>query len=185
MLRFVCFLLLLLVLVVPQALAAGPANGGAAQPPEDEEAEPVVEEKPMTQGELAVAIVRMLGLESEIDENIGGKATFSLNPDVTKQIYADFLTGRGVRPLGGWKINEEVTDEVLAVVVTQVTGLISEIETARRDDAAAYIEMLESRGIILTSVRDVLSEIEIINQVVDIPGLAGPYFDNLTPIRGF
>lgn len=137
----------------------------------------------MTQGDLAVAIVRMLGLESEIDQNIGAKATLLLNPAPAKQVYADFLASRGVQPLGGWKINEVVTKEVLAVVVVQVLGLLDEVENKDKPDE--YIAVLEAHDIILTSVRDVLSEIEVINPVVQIPGVAGLYFDNLSPARGF
>jgi hypothetical protein len=179
-----CFVLSLLVLTIPRALAAEPANGEATPPEGGQgEAPPVVEEKPMTQGDLAVAIVRMLGLESEIDANIGAKATLLLNPDIAKQVYANFLASRGIHPLGGWKINEPVTKEVLAVVVVQVLGLLAEVE--HPDNPDDYIAVLEAHDIILTSVRDVLSEIEVINPVVQIPGVAGLYFENLSAIRGF
>jgi hypothetical protein len=173
--KYACFVLSLLVLAAPRAFAGEPANG--------EGTPPVVQEKPMTQGELAVAIVRMLGLDSEIDENMGAKATLLLNPTVAQQVYADFLASRGIRPLEGWKINEPVTKEVLAVVVVQVLGLLGEVEN--RDNPDDYIAVLEAHDIVLTSVRDVLSEIDVINPVVQIPGLAGLYSENLTPTRGF
>ena len=166
--------LLSLFLVVP-AYAAEPGEN-------EEEAEPVVEETPMTQGELAVAIVIMLGLESEIDNHAGAKATLLLRPNGSELIHADFLSGRGVRPLEGWEINEEVTNEVLAVVVVQVLGLVWDV--GNRDDPDDYIAVLEARDLILTSVRDVLSELEAINPVVHIP-LAGLYQNNLSAIRGF
>ncbi len=170
MFRLFCTSLLLLVLAVPYVFAAEPAEAEGETPAED--AEPVVEEKPMTQAELAVAIVRMLGLENE------------LPPGATELDYIDFLRGRGVQPLPTWNPHEEVTKEVLAVVVVQVLGLLSEV--ADKENVNDYVTVLEEHDLILTSVRDVLSEIEVINPLVQIirgTSLDG-YEDNLSSIRG-
>jgi hypothetical protein len=157
--------LLILVLVVPCAYAAEPADG-------DEE-EPVVEEKPMTQGEFAIAIVRMLGLENE------------LGPDATELDYIEYLRGKGIGPLPDlrWDASAEVTNEVIAVVVIQAVGLTWAVEDPTKPEH--YVRALEEHGLILTNVRDVLSEIEVINPLVYIwPGLAGTFRDNPTSIRG-
>jgi len=84
--------------------------------------------------------------------------------------------------MDGWAIDEEVTKEVIAVVVVQVLGLVWEVED--RDSPDDYVAVLEARDLILTNVRDVLSEVEVINPVVHIP-LAGLYQDNLSATRGF
>lgn len=188
MIRVLWLTLLAVALAACQASAAEPAtpgegtdggtDGGTA-----ETGQPVVEEKPMTQGELAIIIVRMLGLEDEIDEAYGAQAGLGLRPDTFALIYCNFLAQRGVHPLGGWRPDEEVTKEVLAVVVIQITGLLGEVENL--DDAASYVAALEARDIQLASVRDVLSEIEKRNLVVQIPGrLAGVYERNLSSVRG-
>jgi hypothetical protein len=150
---------------------------------EAEVVEPVVEEKPMTQGELAIIIVRMLGLESEIDEAYGAQARLRYRPDTPAIVYCNFLADHGVHPLKGWFVDEEVTKEVLAVVVIQVTGLLAEVKNPA--DEESYVAALEARDIELSSVRDVLSEIEKRNLVVQIvPGRMGTYERNLSSVRG-
>jgi len=175
-LRFKVMVLLFLVFAVPCAYAAEPAADG------DEAGKPVVKEKPMTQAELAAVIIRMLGIESEIDQNAGAKTALLMRPNNFKMVYIDFMRSRGIQPLGGWKPNEEVTKEVLAVVVVQVLGLLSEVEDP--EDPDDYVAVLEEHDLILTNVRDVLSEIEVINLVQIIPG-SSPYDDNLSAVRGF
>jgi hypothetical protein len=189
--RFLSILLLVLALAAARGYAAEPAGGegGTAVGGEGTAdgaggAEPVVEEKPMTQGELAVAIVRMLGLESEIDANAGAKALFDLSPDLNVRVYTNFLASRGVQPLGGWDPDAPVTVDVLSVVVVQVLGLVREVDNL--DDAVAYRRVLEAHDLVLVNIRDVLSEVEVINTVQIIRGssLTGPYHDNLSPTTG-
>ena len=68
---------LLVALALPYAGAAQAAEGDTDQTADNrtgetgDETQTVVEEKPMTQAELAVIIVRMLGLSSEIHETVG------------------------------------------------------------------------------------------------------------------
>jgi hypothetical protein len=183
--RILWLTLLTVTLVACHASAAEPAgpeetNGDEAA----EAAEPVVEEKPMTQGELAIIIVRMLGLEDEIDEAYGAQAGLGLRPDTWMRVYSGFLAERGVAPFGGWRVDEEVTKEVLAVVVVLITGLFAEVEDPTKEES--YVAALEAHDIQLSSVRDVLSEIEKRNLVVQIvPGwLAGSYHRNLSSVRG-
>lgn len=183
---------LALAFVLPGVYAAEPAEGeedtsaeeNEATTPEDEAAV-VVEEKPMTQGELAIIIVRMLGLASEIDENIGTRK-LTLRSDNVALAAIDLLRSRGVQPMasqGGWQADKEVAPEVLAVVIVQVLGLLSEVEDP--NDPSAYVAALEARGLILTNVREVLSEIEVVNPVVQIiRGSSLPFEDNLSPTRG-
>jgi hypothetical protein len=182
--RILWLALLSITLVVSHAstpLAAEPE--GTGDEADAEVAEPVVEEKPMTQGELAIIIVRMLGLESEIDEAYGAQTRLRYRPDTPAIVFCNFLADHGVHPLKGWFVNEEVTKEVLAVVVVQVTGLLAEVEDPA--DENAYVAALEARDIELSSVRDVLNEIEKRNLVVQIvPGRTGTYERNLSSVRG-
>jgi hypothetical protein len=169
--RFLWVPLMLVALAVPYVYAAEPADDEGATG--TEEAEPVVEEKPMTQGEFAIAIVRMLGLNSE------------LPPDATELDYAEFLRARGIGPLPDleWDVTAEVTNDIVAVVVIQALGLVDLVEDRKKPEH--YARVLEERGLILTNVRDVLSEIEVVNPLVYIwPGMAGPYEDNLSSVRG-
>ena len=164
--------LLILALAVPCVYAAEPADGDEEETPA-EEAEPVVEEKPMTQGEFAVAIVRMLGLDNE------------LPPGATEVDYVEYLRGKGIGPLPNltWDASAELTNDVIAVVVVQVVGLTWAVEDPT--NVEHYRRVLEEHDLILTSVRDVLSEIEVVNPLVYIwPGLAGSYRDNVTSVRG-
>ena len=172
--------LLLLILAVPSAYAAEP--GGGEEEPPAEDAEPAVEEEPMTQAELAAVIIRMLGLASEVDENIGTDK-LSFRSDNSELAYTHACTVRGICPLGGWKPKEKVTLEVVAVVVTQALGLLDKVENPDRwEDYAAVLEAFDLE---LTSVRDVLSEIEVVNPVVIIlRGTSMSYGNNLSPVRG-
>ena len=179
MLRLLCMFLLIMAFAVPAAMAAEAAPNGEGTPAN--ETQPVVQEKPMTQGELAIIIVRMLGLESEIDANVGAKSTLSVRPEVSPIVYVNFLRGMGIHPLPDWDPNAEVTKEVLAVVLVQLLGLLGEVENRNLPDD--YVAVLEARDIVLTNVREVLSEIEVINPVVQIP-IGGLFQDNLSTIRG-
>jgi len=178
-LRLLFVLVLTAVLGTPAAMAAEPAETGDGTPAD--EGQPVVQEQPMTQAELAVIIVRMLGLESEIDANVGAKSTLSVRPEVSPMVYVEFLRRMGIHPLPDWDPNAEVTKEALAVILVQVLGLLAEVED--RSDPNAYVTVLEERDLILTNVRDVLSEIEVINPVIQIP-IGGLFQENLSTTRG-
>ncbi|MBN1917042.1 MAG: hypothetical protein JW889_03955 [Verrucomicrobia bacterium] len=179
MFKLICLFPMVVVLAMSAAFAAEPAANGDEAPGDAEQ--PVVEEKPMTQAELAVIIVRMLGLESEIDRSIGGKATFDVRPDIWYMAHINFLRRMGIYPLPDWDPNAEVTKEVLAVVLVQLLGLLGEVEDL--NVPGDYVAALEARDIELTNVRDVLSEIDIINPVVQIP-IGGMFQDNLSTTRG-
>ena len=139
---------------------------------EEEKPEPDKEEEQVfTQGQLAVAIVRSLGLENEIGF------------DQSVLAYANFVDGRGIRPLGGWDVNAPVTKEVLAVVVVQTLGLRSEVQDPA--NVADYITVLEDRDISIEDVRKVLSNIFVVNVITDIVGPSVPEDGPLTPIAGF
>lgn len=186
MLRLFCMVLLAAVLGIPAVIAAEPAETQEQPPPPTDgdgtaADQPVVEEQPMTQAELAVIIVRMLGLDSEIDQSVGGKSTFGVRPEVTPIVYIDFLRKMGIHPLPDWDPNAEVTKEVLAVVLGQVLGLTGLVHNPA--DPNDWIAVLEEHDIVLTNIREVLSEIEVTNPVVQIP-LGGLYQDNLSTIRG-
>ncbi len=132
------------------------------------------EEEVFTQGQLAVAIVRSLGLENEIgfDQSVQG--------------YATFLQARGIAPLIEgefmWDVNAEVTREVLAVVVVQSLGLKSYVQDLM--NISDYVVVCEDRDISIEDVRKVLSNIFVVNVLVDIVG--PPTEDTpLTPTVGF
>ena len=115
-----------------------------------------------TQGQLAVAIVRALGLEDQIGF------------DQTVQGYIAFLTGRGISPLPHWNANAPVDKETLAVVVVKTLGLMTQVQDA--DNAGDYIRVLEERDIAISAtedVRRVLSNIFVVNTLTEIVGDAG------------
>ena len=188
MIRFLSILLLILALVAVRGYAAEAAEPGEGEAVDGEstdggsEDEPVVEEEPMTQGELAIAIVRMLGLESEIDANMGAKALFSLRPELNVRVYTAFLASRGVHPLEGWDPDAPVTLDVLSVVVVQVLGLTREVSNLQ--DPVAYRRVLEAHDLIVANIRDVLSEVEVINTVQIVRGTSLPYGRPLSPTSG-
>jgi hypothetical protein len=135
-----------------------------------EEAKPEAKKGVLTQGQLAVAIVRSLGLEEEIGN------------DQSFVAYTQFLAGRGICPLAGWDINLEVTKDVLAVVVVQTLGLMSEVQD--KTNIADYIRVLDDRDISIEDVRKVLSNIFVVNVLTDIVGVT-PTDQPLTRVTGF
>jgi len=182
---------LLVALALPYAAAAQAAESDTEETADNQtgqtnnETETVVEEKPMTQAELAAVIVRMLGLSSEIHETIGTRQ-LGFRADSFALACIDLLRGRGIQPLksqGGWQPNEVVTLKVLAVIVTQVLGLTSLVEDPENPDD--YVAVLEARGLLMTNVRDVLSEIEVVNPIVQtVRGSSLPPEVPLSETRG-
>jgi hypothetical protein len=138
---------------------------------DDVKADAKKEKKAFTQGQLAVAIVRSLGLEEEIG--------FDQSPVA----YAAFLAGRGISPLNGWNVNLEVTKEDLAVVVVQTLGLMPEVQD--KTNVADYIRVLDDRDISIEDVRKVLSNIFVVNVLVDVIGGTPGGDTPLTGTTGF
>jgi hypothetical protein len=137
-----------------------------------EETKPEAKKATFTQGQLAVAIVRSLGLEEEIGN------------DQSFVAYTQFLAGRGICPIGGWDINLEVSKDVLAVVVVQTLGLMSEVQD--KTNVADYIRVLDDRDISIEDVRKVLSNIFVVNVLTDIVGTTPTDFDRpLSTVTGF
>jgi hypothetical protein len=139
---------------------------------EEAEAEPEEKEVVFTQGQLAVAIVRALGLEDQVGF------------DQTVQGYILFLAGRGISPLPHWDANAPVDKETLAVVVVKTLGLMTQVRNV--DNAGDYIRVLEERDIAISAtedVRRVLSNIFVVNTLTEIVG-AGGGGTPLTPTTG-
>ena len=155
----------LAILCIAGLFFASFANSADEVKKEDE-----AKKKAFTQGQLAVAIVRSLGLEEEIGN------------DQSLVAYALFLKGRGIAPIDGWDVNAIVTKEVLAVVVVQTLGLISEVQD--KTNVADYIRVLDDRDISIEDVRKVLSNIFVVNVLVDIVGVE-PGEEPLSTITGF
>jgi len=133
------------------------------------------EEQAFTQGQLAVAIVRSLGLENEVGF------------DQSEQGYATFLQARGIAPLIKgefmWDVNADVDREILAVIVVQALGLRSYVQDHL--NIAHYVAVCEDRDISIEDVRKVLSNIFVVNVLVDIVGPLPTEPTTLTPTVGF
>jgi len=84
----------------------------------------------ITHGDLARTIVRMMGDESKMP---AGANTLD---------YQNYLAGKGIAPLDGWRYMEPVSKGDLAVVTVRFLGL--EDKVADPEDEAAYIALLES-----------------------------------------
>ncbi len=127
---------------------------------EEVETNSIEEEDVFTQGELAVAIVRSLGLENEIGF------------DRSAQGYITFLQGRGIVPLIDgeykWDPDAEVTKEVLAVVVVQTLGLVSLVQDTTK--ISDFTRVLDDRDISIEDVRKVLSNIFVVNVLTEVIG---------------
>ncbi len=109
--------------------------------------------KPMTQGELAIIIVKALGEEDKVEASKGELA------------YIEYLKGKGIEPIPKWRCDEEVTKSVLAVVIVQALGLAKEVENLKRVDC--YINVLKERDISLEDVQKVLNNKQAVNKLVE------------------
>lgn len=163
---------LLTILSVVGLLSSLPGYcaGGTSSGPDENEEEAVT----YTQGQLAAAIVRSLGLEDEIGF------------DRTVEEYMNFLHAKGIAPLSGWDANAEVTKEVLAVVVVQTLGFGPEVRDPT--NPSAYVAVLDDHGFSLEDVRKVLSNIFVLNVVTEVFGntlTLSTVGEILTPISGF
>jgi len=84
----------------------------------------------VTHGDLARMIVRMMGDEARMPARANALD------------YQNYLAGKGIAPLGGWRYMEPVTKGDLAVVTVRFLGLQDKV--ADPEDEAAYIALLES-----------------------------------------
>lgn len=127
----------------------------------------------MTQQKLAQAIVRALGLQSELPVS------------ATPADYMTYLQGKGIAPLGGWVADAEVTKADLAVVTVKALGLLGEVE--KPTDAEQYVALLEERHISLTTIMDVISNVEVVSAITELvlfSPIAVLYQTPLSPIEG-
>jgi len=127
-----------------------------------------------TQGALAKAIVKMLGLEDQMD------------PNATDQDYASFLASMGAFPFGGWRVGSVATEEDLAVILVKVLGLLPEVDDPNNPDD--YLALLRERGLGLGSVRNILGNSGGTNPLAPVVGgtpLSGLYQENVSTVRGF
>ncbi len=107
----------------------------------------------MTHLQLAQAIVRALGLQSE------------LPAEATPGDYATYLQGHGICPLRGWIADAQVTNADLATVAVEALGLAGEVE--KPTDAESYVAVLDERQISLATVKDVISNIQITSAITE------------------
>lgn len=129
-------------------------------------------EKKTTQGELAKSIVKMLGLEGEMD------------PDATEDDYAAFLAAMGIGPPDGWNLDDFVDEELLALILVQLLGLGGQLENP--NDPLQCLALLKERGLLLTSLRELLGNTNRSFPMQTRGGTAasGLYQDNLSSVRG-
>jgi hypothetical protein len=80
--------------------------------------------------DLARTIVRMMGDEAK------------LPAAATALDYQNYLAGKGIAPLRGWRYSEPVTKGDLAVVTVRLLGLQRQVEDPKNE--ASYIALLES-----------------------------------------
>jgi len=123
-----------------------------------------------TQGELAKAVVQMLGLEGELDA------------DATDEDYAAFLASIGFGPPGGWNVGAWVDEELLAMLLIQLLGLEGELPNP--NDPLQCIALLKEHGLLLTNVRDLLGNTDLLTQTRGDTARAGLYQNNLSSTRG-
>ncbi len=128
----------------------------------------------MTHMQLAQAIVRALGLQSDLDVS------------ATPADHATYLQGRGIAPLRGWIAGAQVTKEDLAVVSVEGLGLLGEVEDPKLPEA--YMAVLDSRQISLATVADVIANVTVqsaITELVLYSPIAVLYETFLSPIEAW
>ncbi|NQT82200.1 hypothetical protein HQ563_04205 [bacterium] len=126
----------------------------------------------MTHTELAQAIVRALGLQSDLPVN------------ATPADYGTYLQGKGIAPLRGWIPGADVTKDDLAVVTVEALGLAGEVENAAEVDS--YMAVLDERDISLATVMDVVRNVtvgEAITELVLYSPIAVLYETFLSPVE--
>jgi hypothetical protein len=114
--------------------------GQAVAQEEDSEAAPV------TQAELASMMAKVLGLQRFIP------------PSPSPADFFFVLAQNGITPLDGWKADEVVTVNTLAVTVVQALKWTSEVEDP--NDAASYVSLLQTQGVPLDTVGAALAQLK-------------------------
>lgn len=129
----------LTLLYVAAAVAAVLAGVGQAAAQESEAA-------PVTQAELASMMSKVLGLQR------------FLPPTPSAADYLFALAQNGISPLDGWKADEVVTVNTLAVVVVQALGWTADVEDP--NDPASYVSLLQTQGVPLDTVGSALAQLK-------------------------
>lgn len=106
--------------------------------------------------ELAEALVRALGLQSELPVT------------ATPADYATYLQKQGIGPLRGWIPGAEVTREDLAVATVEALGLAAEVEDPQSPDSYMAVLSEEERNIELTTVMEVLKNVTVAAAITDL-----------------
>ncbi len=99
--------------------------------------------EPVTQAELASMLAKVLGLE------------YLVPPTGSPADYFKVLAQNGVAPLDGWKAEEAVTVNVLAVTTVQALKWVAQVEDPR--DPASYVSLLQNEGIQIDTIGRALS----------------------------
>jgi hypothetical protein len=102
-----------------------------------------VRHEPAAQAEPGPRIVRHADLARTVVRLMGDEA--KLPAAATALDYQNYLAGKGIAPLGGWRNTEPVTEGDLAVVTVRLFGLQDRI--ADPADEASYVALLKSRDV--------------------------------------
>ncbi len=134
--------IVLVSLVLAMSIVVGVCaqDTGVAEPAKSEAS------KPVTQGELAQMLVRVLGLYRYLPANPTDIECFAV------------LMVNEVSPVDGWKPGTEVNREDLARVVVLAMGEGKNVENP--DDPASWVAYLQSLGVPIEAVGETVSELE-------------------------
>ena len=123
--------------MIPKSLAiivlAALACASCGTVPHDQAAGPEPAPRIVRHADLARTIVRMMGDEAKVPAG------------ATALDYQNYLNGKGIAPLGGWRYMEPVSKGDLAVVTVLLLGLRDDV--ADPNDENAYIALLNSLDI--------------------------------------
>jgi hypothetical protein len=123
------------------------------------------EEQLVRQGELAKMLVRVLNLNRD------------LPGDISPIQAAAILSKNKVMPLGGWKLDEVVTRDVLARLIGQALGYGDEVSNP--DDPKAWINLLNEKGIPIGTIGQALSNLK----PTAVPVAPGPGAVTTDPLK--
>lgn len=104
------------------------------------------EAAPVTQAELASMMVKILGLQRFVP------------PTAFSTDHFLVLAQNGIIPLDGWKADEVVTVNTLAVVVVQALAMVADVEDP--NDPASYVSLLQTQGVPLDTVGAALAQLK-------------------------
>lgn len=123
------------------------------------------EAAPVTQAELASMMGKILGLQRFVP------------PTASPTDYFFVLAQNGIIPLDGWKADEVVTVNTLAVVVVQALGMVAEVEDP--NDPASYVSLLQVQGVPLDTVGAALAQLK----PLDLPVVPTVIAANVDPAQ--